>query len=121
MKAKGLKKSKPQMKTKQEEMETQDSPEVISEIKKEPEDKGPKINRNARLIIRNVSFKATEDSLKEHFQPYGDIHEVKLLKKPDGKLVGCAFVHFKNVPMAKKALLYTNMKPFLGKCWYSAC
>ncbi|XP_063832170.1 RNA-binding protein 28-like [Ostrinia nubilalis] len=74
-----------------------------------------RINRNARLIIRNVSFKATEESLKEHFQPYGDILEVKLLKKPDGKLVGCAFVHFKNVPMAKKALLSTNMKPFLGR------
>lgn len=74
-----------------------------------------RINRNARLIIRNVSFKATEESLKEHFEQYGQLHEVKLLKKPDGKLVGCAFVHYKNVPMAKKALLETNMKPFLGK------
>ncbi|KAL4703346.1 hypothetical protein ACJJTC_013112 [Scirpophaga incertulas] len=74
-----------------------------------------RINRNARLVVRNVSFKATEDSLKQHFEPYGDIMEVKLLKKPDGKLVGCAFIHFKNVPMAKKALLNTNMKPFLGR------
>lgn len=74
-----------------------------------------RINRNARLIVRNVSFKATEETLKEHFEPYGEVQEVKLLKKPDGKLVGCAFVHFKNVPMAKKALLNTNMKPFLGK------
>lgn len=74
-----------------------------------------RINRNARLIIRNVSFKATEETLKEHFQPYGDILEVKLLKKPDGTLVGCAFVHYKNIPMAKKALLNTNMKPFLGR------
>lgn len=62
-----------------------------------------------------MSFKATEETLKQHFDSYGDILEVKLLKKPDGKLVGCAFVHFKNVPMAKKALLNTNMKPFLGK------
>ncbi|XP_053616582.1 RNA-binding protein 28 [Plodia interpunctella] len=74
-----------------------------------------RINRNARLIIRNVSFKATEESLREHFEPYGTVLEVKLLKKPDGKLVGCAFVHFKNVPMAKKALLSTNMKPYLGR------
>ncbi|CAG9782418.1 unnamed protein product [Diatraea saccharalis] len=74
-----------------------------------------RINRNARLIVRNVSFKATEESLIEHFKSYGEIIEVKLLKKPDGKLVGCAFVHFKNVPMAKKALLNTNMKPFLGR------
>ncbi|XP_068623036.1 RNA-binding protein 28 [Battus philenor] len=82
----------------------------------ESEDKNKvRINRNARLIVRNVSFKATEESLKEHFEPYGTLLEVKLLKKPDGKLVGCAFVHYKNVPMAKKALLNTNMKPFLGR------
>ncbi|KAL0879622.1 hypothetical protein ABMA27_003340 [Loxostege sticticalis] len=89
--------------------------EESSKSEKEKEKNKQRINRNARLIIRNVSFKATEESLKEHFQPYGDILEVKLLKKPDGKLVGCAFVHFKNVPMAKKALLNTNMKPFLGR------
>lgn len=74
-----------------------------------------RLNNNARLIVRNVSFKATEELLREHFDPYGTLIEVKLLKKPDGKLVGCAFVHFKNVPMAKKALLSTNMKPFLGR------
>ncbi|XP_045504703.1 RNA-binding protein 28-like [Colias croceus] len=85
------------------------------EEKVKKEEKQVRINRNARLIIRNVSFKATEETLKEHFEPYGTIQEVKLLKKPDGKLVGCAFVHFKNVPMAKKALLNTNMKPFLGR------
>lgn len=89
--------------------------EDTADNQKPNEDKNKmRVNRNARLIIRNVSFKATEESLKEHFEPYGNILEVKLLKKPDGKLVGCAFVHFKNVPMAKKALLNTNMKPFLG-------
>ncbi|XP_032522764.2 RNA-binding protein 28-like [Danaus plexippus] len=90
--------------------------EDTADNQKPSEDKNKmRVNRNARLIIRNVSFKATEESLKEHFEPYGNILEVKLLKKPDGKLVGCAFVHFKNVPMAKKALLNTNMKPFLGR------
>ncbi|XP_049878285.1 RNA-binding protein 28-like [Pectinophora gossypiella] len=75
----------------------------------------PKVNRKARLIIRNMSFKATEETLKEHFQPYGEVLEVNLLKKPDGKLVGGAFVQFKNVPMAKNALMNTNMKPFIGR------
>ncbi|KAM3966090.1 RNA-binding protein 28 [Aphomia sociella] len=98
-----------------------ESKSVIKNEKSEntkPANEGSKrdrLNNNARLIVRNVSFKATEESLKEHFEPYGNIIEVKLLKKPDGKLVGCAFVHFKNVPMAKKALLNTNMKPFLGR------
>ncbi|XP_063622797.1 RNA-binding protein 28 [Cydia splendana] len=95
-----------------------DSKDDVQEIKSEDskaKKNEPRINRNARLIVRNVSFKASEESLREHFEPYGTIHEVKLLKKPDGKLVGCAFVHFKNVPMAKKALLNTNMKPYLGR------
>ncbi|KPJ07007.1 RNA-binding protein 28 [Papilio machaon] len=97
---------------------SQDFEEVKREIlmpEEEEKHKIQRINRNARLIVRNISFKATEESLKEHFEPYGTVQEVKLLKKPDGKLVGCAFVHFKNVPMAKKALLNTNMKPFLGR------
>lgn len=95
---------------------------TFSEEKRDPEEskedrekKRMIIKRKARLIIRNISFKSTEESLREHFAPYGDIIEVKLLKKPDGKLIGCAFVQYKNVPMAKKALLNTNMKPFLGK------
>lgn len=73
------------------------------------------VNRNARLIVRNVSFKATEENLKEYFSQYGNVEEVKLLKKPDGRLVGCAFIHFTHVPMANKALAATNKKPFLGK------
>lgn len=72
------------------------------------------VHRNARIIIRNISFKATEESLKEHFSTYGDVEEIKLLKKPDGKLVGCAFIHFTHVPMANKAIKETNKK-FLGK------
>lgn len=73
------------------------------------------VNRNARLIVRNVSFKATEESLKDHFSKFGTVEEVNLLKKPDGKLVGCAFVHYTHVPMAQKAIGATHSKPFLGK------
>ncbi|KAJ2945291.1 hypothetical protein O0L34_g9371 [Tuta absoluta] len=87
----------------------------VGEASKKPKEEKKRVNRKARLIIRNISFKATEESLREHFQPYGELLEVNLLKKPDGKLVGCAFVLYKNVPMAKNALLATNLKPFLGR------
>lgn len=73
------------------------------------------VNQNARLIVRNISFKATEESLIEYFSPYGKVEEVKLLKTPDGRMVGCGFVHFTHVPMANKALAATNKKPFLGE------
>lgn len=73
------------------------------------------VNQNARLIVRNISFKATEEDLRKHFASFGSVEEVKLLKKPDGRLVGCGFVHFTHVPMANKALAATNKKPFLGE------
>lgn len=70
--------------------------------------------RNGRIIVRNISFKATKESLQEHFSKYGNILEVNLLKKPDGKLVGCGFVHFADVADAEKAIAATNKKPFMG-------
>lgn len=73
------------------------------------------VNHNARLIVRNISFKATEESFREHFSTYGRVEEVKLLKTPNGRLIGCGFVHFTQVPMANKALAATNKKPFLGE------
>jgi nucleolar protein 4 len=40
---------------------------------------------------------------------------VKLLKKPNGTLVGCGFVQFKIVASAAKAIKECNAKPFLGR------
>ncbi|XP_077299400.1 RNA-binding protein 28 [Arctopsyche grandis] len=77
--------------------------------------KKSKVLRKARLIVRNISFKATEETLKKHFEPFGEISEVTLLKKPNGYLVGCGFVQFKTVHMATKAILETNAKPYLGR------
>lgn len=77
-----------------------------------PED--PRVIKKARLIIRNISFKATPESLTKHFTPYGEVLEATLLKKPNGDLVGCGFVQFKNVLSATKAILNTNAKPYLG-------
>lgn len=71
--------------------------------------------RNGRIIVRNISFKATKEALKEHFAKFGTVNEVNLLKKPDGKLVGCGFVHFSDIAAAEKAIASTNKKPFMGK------
>lgn len=72
-------------------------------------------HKRARLVVRNLSFKATEESIREHFQQYGEVTNVEVLKKPDGKLVGCAFVQFQLVQFARKAQHYTNNQPFLGR------
>uniref|UniRef100_A0A8C8RG49 RNA binding motif protein 28 n=1 Tax=Pelusios castaneus TaxID=367368 RepID=A0A8C8RG49_9SAUR len=66
--------------------------------------------KKARLIIRNLSFKCSEDDLKALFSPFGDVLEVNIPRKPDGKIRGFAFVQFKNILQAGKALKGMNMK-----------
>lgn len=71
--------------------------------------------KKGRLIIRNLSFKATEDSLKKEFSKHGEIKEVNLLKKPDGKLVGCAFVQYEKYEDSVKAIKAMHGKDFLKR------
>ncbi|KAK4886795.1 hypothetical protein RN001_003066 [Aquatica leii] len=69
----------------------------------------------ARLIVRNLPFATTEDNLREHFQKFGEINEIKLLKKEDGTLLGCGFVQYNLVQKAAKARHHLNGKPFLDR------
>ncbi|CAO2602951.1 RNA-binding protein 28, partial [Lemmus lemmus] len=84
--------------------------------KKEPKPKKAKVaDKKARLIIRNLSFKCSEDDLKTVFTPYGTVLEVNIPRKPDGKMRGFAFVQFKNLLEAGKALKGMNMKAIKGR------
>ncbi|XP_054256830.1 RNA-binding protein 28-like [Macrosteles quadrilineatus] len=71
--------------------------------------------KKGRLIVRNLSFKTTEEKLKQHFSEFGEVTEVKLLRKPDNSLVGCGFVQFNKKLGAAKAIHHTSGKPFLGR------
>ncbi|XP_017512974.1 RNA-binding protein 28 [Manis javanica] len=77
--------------------------------------KGKVADKKARLIIRNLSFKCSEDDLKTTFAQYGAVLEVNIPRKPDGKMRGFAFVQFKNLLEAGKALKSTNMKEIKGR------
>ncbi|XP_016045131.1 RNA-binding protein 28 isoform X1 [Erinaceus europaeus] len=84
--------------------------------KKEPTTKKAKVaDKKARLIIRNLSFKCTEDDLKTAFTQHGTVLEVNIPRKPDGKMRGFAFVQFKNLLEAGKALKIMNMKEIKGR------
>uniref|UniRef100_A0A7N6BK28 RNA-binding protein 28 n=1 Tax=Anabas testudineus TaxID=64144 RepID=A0A7N6BK28_ANATE len=84
--------------------------------KNEQQSKGfRKKQMKARLIIRNLSFKCSEDDLKEVFSKFGTVLESKIPLKPDGKMRGFAFVMFKNVPQAAKALNTMNLKEIKGR------
>ncbi|XP_073508660.1 RNA-binding protein 28 [Phyllobates terribilis] len=71
--------------------------------------------KKARLIIRNLSFKCSEEDLKTYFSTFGSVMEVSIPRKPDGKMRGFAFVQFKNMLEASKALKGTNMKSIKGR------
>ncbi|XP_051726807.1 RNA-binding protein 28 isoform X2 [Ctenopharyngodon idella] len=78
------------------------SPEKFTGIKKK--------NLKARLIIRNLSFKCEEDDLKKIFSKFGTVLEANIPLKPDGKKRGFAFVQFKCMSEAGKALAAMNLK-----------
>ena len=44
------------------------------------------------------------------------IVDVNILKKADGRMVGCAFVEFKKVTEATNALKDLNCSQMLGRC-----
>eukprot|EP00074_Homo_sapiens_P091203 XP_016867878.1 RNA-binding protein 28 isoform X2 [Homo sapiens] len=84
--------------------------------KKEPKAKKAKVaDKKARLIIRNLSFKCSEDDLKTVFAQFGAVLEVNIPRKPDGKMRGFGFVQFKNLLEAGKALKGMNMKEIKGR------
>ncbi|EDW92587.1 RNA-binding protein 28 [Drosophila yakuba] len=79
------------------------------------EEKERRQKKRARLIVRNISYKTTDDSLREHFGQWGTLEDVHILKRGDGKLVGCAFVQYETINQATKAILNSNGKELLGR------
>ncbi|CAJ1056855.1 RNA-binding protein 28 [Xyrichtys novacula] len=83
---------------------------------KEPGVKGFRKNLlKSRLIIRNLSFKCSEDDVKQVFSQFGTVIESKIPLKPDGKMRGFAFVLFKSVSEAARALGAMNLKEIKGR------
>lgn len=71
--------------------------------------------RKARVILRNLPFKITENDLNKEFSKYGAIKECNILKREDGKLVGCAFIQYDKVNHAAKAIHHANGKEMFGR------
>lgn len=85
---------------------------TIEERKAEKESRR---SRKARIILRNISYKTSEKNLSERFGKYGTIKECNILKRADGKLIGCAFIQYEKVNQAAKAIHHENAKEFLGR------
>ncbi|KAM6960581.1 RNA-binding protein 28 [Aplochiton taeniatus] len=74
-----------------------------------------KLQLRSKLIIRNLSFKCTKEELKQTFEKFGKVLDVSIPLKADGKMRGFAFVLFKNMLEAGKALDTMNLKEIKGR------
>uniref|UniRef100_A0A9J8AZY6 RNA binding motif protein 28 n=1 Tax=Cyprinus carpio carpio TaxID=630221 RepID=A0A9J8AZY6_CYPCA len=116
-------KKKPDNKKKKKKVKTEEDSEDTKKPQEPTESKSPAtkctgIKKNklkARLIIRNLSFKCEEDDLKQIFSKFGTVIEAKIPLKPDGKKRGFAFLQFKNMAEAGRALAAMNLKEIKGE------
>lgn len=84
-------------------------------VQQQKEERERRQKKRARLIVRNISYKSTEESVRKHFEQWGKLEDVNVLKRPDGKLVGCAFVQYETINQATKAILKGNGQEMLGR------
>ncbi|XP_063900775.1 RNA-binding protein 28-like isoform X3 [Zophobas morio] len=66
-----------------------------------------RFNKNARIIIRNLSFQCTEVELKDFFSKFGMVLQVEYPQK-DGKPRGFAFIQFLKEKEAQLAIKKVN-------------
>ena len=69
-----------------------------------------------RLYVGNISFKATEDDLRDLFSQAGEVVSVKLIKDTaTGRLRGFGFVEMSSEEDGKKAINTFNGKTFMER------
>jgi RNA recognition motif-containing protein len=69
-----------------------------------------------RLYVGNISFRASEDDLREHFSQAGEVTSVKLIKdNATGRLRGFGFVEMSSDEEAQKAITMFNGKQFMER------
>ncbi|MBI5639844.1 MAG: RNA-binding protein [Nitrospirae bacterium] len=69
-----------------------------------------------RLYVGNISFKATEDDLRDLFSQAGEVGSVKLIKDAaTGRLRGFGFVEMTSDEDGKKAITLFNGKQFMDR------
>lgn len=71
--------------------------------------------QKAKLIVRNLAFKATEEDLRKKFSKFGNVLSITIPKKDENKVRGFAFVQFEKVPEAAKAVKALNASEILGR------
>ena len=69
-----------------------------------------------KIFVGNLSYSATEDSIRSLFAPYGGVESVNLIRDRDtGQLRGFGFVEMTNDTEGRKAVGGLNSTDFEGR------
>src|SRR5215510_9428049 len=69
-----------------------------------------------RLFVGNLPYDTTEDEIRNHFSPVGQLSYVSIpLDRETGKKRGFAFVEFVQASQAEAAIRQFNNQPFKGR------
>ncbi|XP_067674019.1 RNA-binding protein 28-like [Haliotis asinina] len=74
-----------------------------------------KMLKRCRLIIRNLSFQLEDEELRSHFQRFGELTDVTVPTKADGKKMGFGFVQYTNMKDAEAAISAMNSVKLKGR------
>jgi nucleolin len=72
------------------------------------EDAGKGLNHPHEIIVKGLPFAASEHDLNEYFKECGTVDGVNLLKGPDGRSKGIAFVRFTTEDGVKSAVGFSG-------------
>lgn len=68
-----------------------------------------------KLFVGNLSWKATEDTLKPVFEAYGKVVSIKIITDHTGRSKGFGFVEMESAEDAQNAINNLNEKPHLDR------
>ena len=71
--------------------------------------------KKSQLIVRNLSFSCTEEDLRSVFSRFGTLSDVRVPRKPNGRMLGFAFVQFTSYFDAMNALTAVNASKIKGR------
>lgn len=57
-----------------------------------------------KLFVGQVPYIATEELLQPLFAPYGSLQEIKIMRDPEGRSRGCAWVRYETQEQAQQAI-----------------
>ncbi|KAL2262164.1 hypothetical protein VTK26DRAFT_2275 [Humicola hyalothermophila] len=78
------------------------------------EDAIEQISKTSRLFLRNLSYTATEDDIREHFSKFGELEEVNVPLDNRGQGKGFAMIQYTE-PAAAIAAFQTDGSTFQGR------